>query len=109
MDYVEVILPHSGVINAKMGDTIRFNIQNKRPVNYIQAVSNLDRYRTPEEIVASGKQWNEEEIKKQKYLPYSKVQNFYSFYIVADNKKLKHYDIMFNHKQSLRFKINIIN
>ena len=105
MPDVDIISPESGIVSVKLGDTIHFKITNTRHVNYIQAVANFDNYKTPQEIVASGKEWNAEEIKKQKYLPYTQDGNTYSFYVVADTKKLRHYDIMFNHNQSLRFKV----
>lgn len=108
MDDIDILQPDSGVIKAKEGDTIRFTISNFKPVKYIQAVSNLENYKTPDEIIASGKEWTQEEVKKQKYLPFSKDGDIYSFYVIADNKRLKHYDIMFNHNQSIRFKVNLV-
>jgi hypothetical protein len=107
MDEIDITSPNSGIIEAKVGDTLYFEINNTKLVTHIQAVSNLENYKTPSEIRLSGKEWNEEEIKKQKYLPFKMVDDTYIFTVVVA-KKVKYYDIMFNHNRALRFKINIL-
>jgi len=106
--YTDVLSPDTGVLNIKTGDTIHFEIACSKNISYIQAIANYDDYKTPQEIKDSGKEWNEEEIKKQKYLPFKKEGDIYYFNVIANNKNLRFYDIFFDHQQVLRFKINTI-
>lgn len=107
MNEIDIISPNSGIIEAKAGDTLHFEIKNIKIVSYIQAVSNLENYKTPSEIRLSGKEWNEEEIRKQKYLPFKMHDDTYTFDVFVDTK-VKYYDIMLNHNRMLRFKVNIV-
>jgi hypothetical protein len=108
---IQLLAPSSGVIKAKVGDTIHFQFDYKKIIHYLQINSNV--FRNPAtwtiEKIKKKKVFTQHTyaLKKQKYMPFAKEGNRYEFdYVVTDNA-LYYLDILFDYHQVMRFKIMI--
>lgn len=113
LNYLKLIMPKSGIINAKKGDTIRFKVDYLESFQDLQINSNI--FRNPDiwitENVSKRKRIRRLDslaIKMQQYIKYRRDGNIYEFeYVVTDNS-LYYLDILFDRHRIMRFKVNII-
>lgn len=109
---IKLITPESGIINAKKGDTIRFEFDYAGYFQHLQINSNV--FRNPdiwkwENITKRKRVWKEDTLalKKQQYIYYKRDGNRYEFeYIVPDNS-LYYLEILFDYRRVMRFKVSI--
>jgi Transglutaminase-like superfamily len=109
---IKLLTPESGIINAKKGDTIRFQFDYAGYFRQLQINSNIFRNPTVwslENVTKRKKVWKEDTLalKKQKYVSYKRHGDKYEFeYVVTDNS-LYYLEILFDYRRVMRFRINI--
>lgn len=105
-----LLAPHSGIVNAKKGDTVHFKIDYRGSVQYLQINSNI--FRNPDI-------WTYEEtrrrkkvrkldtfaLKKQQYVIYKKSGTVYEFSYPVTDESLYYIDILFDRQRVMRFKV----
>lgn len=106
---IELIQPESGLLSIKHNDTIIFKFKLKDDIEKIQINSNI--YKNPSIYyeIEGKKTLNEKALLKQKYIEFNNTNEIYSFYIVAENKKLNYLEILFDYEVKLAFRIKYIN
>jgi hypothetical protein len=110
MPKLRLLLPTTGMLSVKKGDTVRFKIEYRDTVKDIQINSNL--FRNPDlftvEETSNGKHYVRRDPlaeKKQQYIAYNHTGNLYEFQYVVPDDYLEYLDIMFDHKRVMRFKV----
>lgn len=106
---IKLILPVSGIVAAKKGDTIHFKFTYTGAFHNLQVNSNLFRnpniYTEETERGENIRSLDTMALKKQRYVSYSRNNNEYDFeYVVTDNA-LYYVDILFDYRRVMRFKI----
>lgn len=112
--YLGDVSPDSGVLNAKVGDTLRISFSYPLTIDRIQVNSNV---KQNPKIVQMNKQ-NKPEInmyalKRQVYWPYEKNGNTYTLKVPVTDRSLYYIDIMFKYPSGidavkvLRYRVNV--
>ena len=109
---LKLIAPHSGLITAKLGDTIRFKLEYPGKIQHLQINSNDFRnpYIWTWENVSSRKKLRVQDstaLKKQQYIRYQRSGNVYEFTYVVTSKSLYYLDLIFDTKRVMRFRIKV--
>lgn len=110
---IAVISPSTGVLEAKLGDTIKFTLQHKFGFRDLHFSTNTKRNPF---IVANGKKvhktlgWAaEDELKLNQYsLPFKHQGDVYTFEFVVDNKNLRVIEFYLNGLLQLAFKVKVV-
>ncbi|MEO6456506.1 MAG: transglutaminase domain-containing protein [Ginsengibacter sp.] len=109
---IKLITPSSGIINAKKGDTIRFEFQYAGAFQDLQINSNI--FRNPDiwvwEYINKRKRIRKQDtlaIKKQQYIKYKREDDKYEFDYLVTDSTLYYLDILFDTRRVMRFKVNI--
>lgn len=109
---IKLIMPTSGIINAKKGDTIRFKIDYSGYFHDLQINSNI--FRNPDiwvwDEVSKRKRvrrLDSAALKKQQYVQYNQTGSVYEFEYVVQNNSLYYLDILFDRQRVMRFKVNV--
>jgi hypothetical protein len=109
---IKLIMPTSGVINAKKGDTIRFKIDYSGYFHDLQINSNI--FRNPDiwvwDEVSKRKRvrrLDSAALKKQQYVEYNQTGSMYEFEYIVQNNSLYYLDILFDRQRVMRFKVNV--
>ncbi len=113
--YLENVLPDSGVINAKLGDTLRFTFSYPFLIEKIQLNTNLKQnmsvfkpHKKDERPVIDT-----DAVKRQTYWPFEKNGNHYTIKFLITDRSLYYIDISFKYTahpeavKVLRYRINI--
>lgn len=106
--YTEIITPKSGIINAKIGDTLRFKINYSGIVEYIRIDTNVHKRINLPNIITHEENTAEENRKLNNGILYTKEKDLYSFNYVLTDSRIKYLDILFDAHPVIRFKVNII-
>lgn len=109
---INLITPATGIITAKKGDTIRFQVEYNGYFKDLQINSNL--FRNPDiwvfdEVSKRNKirRLDTLAVKRQQYIKYNLTDSVYEFqYIVTDNS-LYYLEILFDRQRIMRFKVNV--
>jgi len=109
---IKLITPSTGIITAKKGDTIRFQIDYNGYFKDLQINSNL--FSNPDiwvfDEVSRRKKVRRLDtlaVKKQQYIKYKLTGTVYEFqYVITDNS-LNYLDILFDRQRIMRFKVSI--
>lgn len=112
LERIKLITPNSGIINAKKGDTLRFEIESKESIKHLQINTNI--FRNPdiytEEKISRRKTIRKLDtfaVKRQRYVKYNHFGDLYEFeYIITDNS-LYFLDILFDRVRVMRFNVKI--
>lgn len=102
---IEILSPNTGVIEAKVGDTIRFSISYKKEVSKIQINSNSSRSPSVWKKVKKREVFNYEALAKQKYIDYIIDGDKISFYYVIENKPISFVEILFDYRLVIKYRI----
>jgi hypothetical protein len=115
LEHIDILSPNTGVIEAKVGDTIHFKFTYTGPeINKMQINSNI--WRNPSidyyETYGNGnnkRRWVHDTLalKKQVYLPFRKTHDLYEVDYIVTNSALYVIDILFEHAYAMRFKVKI--
>jgi transglutaminase superfamily protein len=105
LETIEVLEPDSGILNACLGDTIRFSIRNSavNETKKIQVNTNVKH----KPISKKDGTAENEDAQQQFYIPFERKDDLYHFAYVADNVKTRYLDIHFNGSFVARFKIKV--
>lgn len=104
---IDTLSPNTGVIEAKVGDTIKFLINFRKEVDKVQINSNSRRSPSVWKKVNNKEVFNDEVLAKQKYTDYSKDGDKISFYYVIDNKPISFVEILFDYRLAIKYRIKI--
>jgi hypothetical protein len=109
---IKLILPSSGIIDAKKGDTTHFKIAYQSDVKELQINSNI--FRNPDIWVSEKvsrrktiRRYDSLAVKQQQYVPYRRDGNLYEFDYVVTNNALYFLDILCDKKRIMRFNVNV--
>jgi hypothetical protein len=113
--HINIIAPNTGVIEAKVGDTIHFKFTyTGPPINKLQMNSNIWKnptidYSEPYGSRSNRRRWVHDTlaVKKQVYLPFKKTGDLYEVDYAVTNAALYVIDILFEHAYAMRFKVRI--
>jgi len=115
LESIDILFPKTGVIEAKVGDTIHFQFAYAgSTVEKMQINTNLWRNPSIDYYEHYGKNGNRIRfihdtiaLKKQVYLPFKKAGTLYKVDYNVTNSELYIIDILFEHAYALRFKVKI--
>ena len=112
INYIKLLAPQSGIINAKKGDTLRFRLKYAGDFKDLQINTNV--FQNPDiwtwEYVTSKKMIRVPDtvaIKKQQYVKYMQIGDNYLFTYVVKDYSLEYIDIMFDRQRVMRFKVKV--
>ncbi len=111
---ISEIIPLTGVLKVKKGDTIHFAFEYDGPIKLLQINSNI--FRNPSlwtiQQVSRRKtklvkdSWAE---KKQQYISYSCTDHIYQFNYIVKEESLYYLEIAFDYKPAIRYRVRIEN
>ena len=110
---LELKKPGSGIIRAKLGDTIRFEIYFSETFKHLQINSNI--FHNPDIWVTEGngrrrrtRKLDTFALKLQQYIPYRRRGNLLAFEYVVRDKSLYYLDILCDRLRIMRFNVKVI-
>jgi len=104
---IDILSPNTGVIEAKVGDTIKFLIDFRKEVDKVQINSNSKRSPSVWKKVNKKEVFNDEALAKQKYTDYNRDGDKISFYYVIDNKPINFVEILFDYRLAIKYRIKV--
>lgn len=104
---IEIISPNSGIINAKICDTIKFEFEYLNAIKNIQVNTNVKRNPKVWKLEKGIEIFNEKVIPKQKYINFKKENETYSFDYVLDNKSIRYIEILFDYRLTIKYLVKI--
>uniref|UniRef100_UPI00404906E2 transglutaminase domain-containing protein n=2 Tax=Flavobacterium sp. TaxID=239 RepID=UPI00404906E2 len=102
---IDIISPKTGVINAKVGDTIYFKFKLENKIDKLQINTNVARNPSVWKNVEGYKTIDETILKRQKYIDYEEFNNMYSFSFVVTSPSIKFVEVLFDHRLFLKYLI----
>lgn len=110
--HIQLLSPATGIITAKVGDTIRFKLTYDGYFKDLQINSNI--FHNPDiwtyDQVSKRRKVRRLDtlaIKKQRYVKYELKDNVYEFEYVVTDRSLYYLDILFDRRRLMRFKVNV--
>lgn len=104
---IEIVSPNSGIINARICDTIKFEFQYSKEVEKIQVNTNVKRNPKVWKLENGIEIFDEKGISKQKYINFKKENGTYSFDYILDNKSIRYIEILFDHRLTIKYLVKI--
>lgn len=111
---LEILEPQSGVLNACVGDTIRFRLDySGLSLDEIRITTNLydmEDFYEDRDKNEENEGFRDEQPKrfKKHFIPYQeKEDTLYSFYYVIDDKRIRYIDVNFHNHHAMRFNVKI--
>ncbi|RAR72784.1 transglutaminase superfamily protein [Flavobacterium aciduliphilum] len=106
---IEILTPKTGVIEAKLGDTLNFVFRYKNEMDKIQINTNSRRnpsvwYKTKTDYIV-----NEKVLSKQQYVDYTRDDDNIRFNYVIKEKPISYLEILFDYRLVIKYKIKISN
>jgi hypothetical protein len=99
LNELEIITPNTGVLNPKVGDTVKFHIKTKQTFEQITIATSL---RRQFEVKSS------EQIKDPlNEIPLERNEDVYSFYVVITDPNTRFIDILFDRKLAVKFLVRL--
>jgi hypothetical protein len=107
---IKLLLPLSGLIHTKKGDTVKFKLTYTGKIHRLQI--NTSAYQNPdvwtEDYITKRKYVKVLDtfaLKKQQYVKYKQNGDTYEFAYVVRDYTLDYVDILFDYKRVMRFKV----
>jgi len=106
---LQLLMPISGIINARKGDTIQFKIDYNGYFHDLQINTNI--FRNPDVWVLNQSSKRKKlkldslALRKQQYIKYTQTGSVYEFEYVVPSNSLYYLDILFDRLRILRFKV----
>ena len=105
---IKLLVPTSGIIHTKRGDTLHFKIAYTGRLQFLQVNTNIfqnldiwtDEYVTKHKAI---KVLDTFAMKKQQYVKYKQTGSIYEFVYVVKDNSLAYLDILFDRQRVLRF------
>lgn len=104
---IEIISPNSGIIKAKLCDTIKFEFEYLKGIKNIQVNTNVKKNPKVWKLEKGIEIFDEKIIPKQKYINFKKENETYSFDYVLDNKSIRYIEILFDYRLSIKYLVKI--
>lgn len=104
---IDIFSPNSGIISAKIGDTIHFKFSFKNSINKLQINTNVARNPRVWKVIDKKEVINEKALKKQKYIEYKKEADIYSFNYIVESKSVRFLEILFDYRLKLKYLIKV--
>lgn len=104
---IEMISPYSGIINAKIGDTIKFSFKYSETIEKLQINTNILRNPKIWKVINNEEVFDEKAFGKQKYIDFEKENEIYKFNYIVGNKSIRFMEILFEHKLALKYLVKI--
>lgn len=108
MPKIEILSPDTGVINAKLCDTIHFKFKYEGDIEQLQTDTNIFRNLNVWKTVNKETVWDEKAFAKQKYTDYKKEGDIYTFDYIVENKNLRYIEIIMDFYLAMKFKVKIV-
>ncbi|KGO88547.1 hypothetical protein Q765_01165 [Flavobacterium rivuli WB 3.3-2 = DSM 21788] len=105
---LEIISPDTGVIAAKVGDTIHFKIKYNNTLSRLQINTNTNANPEVWKTIKEELIWDEKALAKQKYVDFLKRDDIYTFNYVVTDKNMRYIDVLFELNIVMKFKVAII-
>lgn len=104
---IEIVSPNSGIINAKICDTIKIQFEYSKEIKNIQVNTNVKRNPKVWKIESGIEIFNEKVIPKQQYINFNKENETYSFDYILDNKSIRYIEILFDYRLRIKYLVKI--
>ena len=104
---IEIISPDSGVINAKICDTVKIKFNYSKEIQSLQINTNIKKNPKIYTIENGVEILNEKMISKQKYIDFKKEKDTYYFEYIIENNSTRYLEILFDHRLAIKYLIKI--
>ena len=104
---IDILSPNSGIINAKIGDTILFKFYFKNSIDKIQINTNIERNPKVWKFIEKMEVIDEKALKKQKYTIFTKEKDVYSFNYNVNSKSVRFIEVLFDYRLKLKYLIKV--
>lgn len=104
---IDILSPSSGIINAKIGDTIFFKFNFKNSIDKLQINTNIVRNPKVWKTIDKKEVIDEKALKKQKYIEFKKEKDVYSFNYIVDSKSVRFIEVLFDYSLKLKYLIKV--
>ncbi len=104
---IEILLPNSGIIYAKIGDTIHFKFSYKKSFEKLQINSNIKKNPNVWKVVNKVEVLDDKALKKQKYIAFERDNDLYSFSYVIESKSVRFLEVLFDFRLKLKYLIKV--
>jgi len=105
---ITIIAPETGLLTAKVGDTIKFKIDYDGVISKLQVNTNVKSNPNFLKKVKDQQVINDTALEKQKYIHFSVKDDAYIFEYVLTDKNIRYLDILFDYQRMIRFKVNML-
>ena len=105
---IDIMLPSSGIVNAKIGDTIKFVFKYSRAIEKLQINTNIARNPKMWNVIDNEKVVDERALKKQKYISYRKDKDIYSFDYIVESKAVRFVEVLFEYRLALKYLVKVV-
>lgn len=98
----EVMKPESGIIKAKLGDTINFKVKYSGKLDKLQINTNIKRN---QRMFDADGATIERAAAKQEYIPFVKEEEIYYFDYIISDERIKSIEVLFDYNLKLKFNV----
>lgn len=96
---IEILSPNTGVLNPKVGDTVKFQIKTKLQLEQITIATSLRRQLEVKPVAQIKDMLNE--------IPLRKEEDVYLFHVVITDPNTRFIDILFDRKLAIKFLVRL--
>ena len=104
---IEIFSPNSGIITAKICDTIKIQFEYLKEIKNIQVNTNIKKNPKVWKFENGIEVLDEKVILKQQYINFKKDNEIYSFDFVLDNKSIRYIEILFDYRLRIKYLVKI--
>lgn len=104
---IDILSPNSGIINAKIGDTIHFKFNFKNSIDKLQINTNVVKNPKVWKVIDKMEVIDGRALKKQKDIEYKKEGDVYSFNYIVDSKSVRFLEVLFDYRLKLKYLIKV--
>jgi Transglutaminase-like domain len=111
LNNIEKLKPFTGMLKAKLGDTLVFTIKYKKPFTHFQLNSNVQRSPSIYTEVGKGKTKtmviDPYMMTKQVYYPFERKGDLIIVKYIVTSQSMYYIDLLFDYKPAVRYRISI--
>jgi transglutaminase superfamily protein len=111
LNNIEQLKPFTGMLNAKLGDTLVFSIKYKKPFNHFQLNSNIQQ--SPSIYTQTGKGKNKIVtidpylMTRQVYYPFERKGDLIIIKYIITSSSIYYIDLLFDFKPAVRYRLSV--
>jgi len=105
---ITILAPETGLLTAKVGDTIKFKIDYKGVISKLQVNTNVTSNPKVFKTIDNQQIINDKLLPKQKYTHFSVLDDAYIFEYIFTDKNIRYLDVIFDYQRMIRFKVNML-